>query len=302
MRAVRHRYECPLRWADLDLLGHVNNVKYVDYLQEARGALLRSCAAAAGVSSEAAGAYVVVRHEITFAAPLLFRRPSVSVDSWVSQLRTASFTLDHEIYDEQDDGSRTVYLRARTVLAPVDAVEQAPRRLLPTEREALAVFADDAPAGRGPSQPLRLEVPRAHAAHYPVQVRFSDLDIYRHVNNVKYVEYFQESRIALFRRLREPLKDFPRLNVVVAQTDLDYIAPITLREEPYDAWTSITAFGTKSMTIDAEITDGTGGAEGGTVLSRARVVLVLFDLETQRSVAAPPGYREAVLAAFGVTP
>ena len=33
---MRHIYHCPLRWADLDVLGHVNNVRYVDYLQEAR--------------------------------------------------------------------------------------------------------------------------------------------------------------------------------------------------------------------------------------------------------------------------
>ena len=29
---VRHTYECPVRWADMDMLGHVNNVTYVDYL------------------------------------------------------------------------------------------------------------------------------------------------------------------------------------------------------------------------------------------------------------------------------
>ena len=39
---MRHVYECPLRWADLDLLGHVNNVIYVDYLQEARVDMMRS--------------------------------------------------------------------------------------------------------------------------------------------------------------------------------------------------------------------------------------------------------------------
>ena len=30
-----------MRWADLDQLGHVNNVVYVDYLQEARVDMLR---------------------------------------------------------------------------------------------------------------------------------------------------------------------------------------------------------------------------------------------------------------------
>ena len=39
---MRHLYRCPLRWADLDLLGHVNNVTYVDYLQEARVDMFRT--------------------------------------------------------------------------------------------------------------------------------------------------------------------------------------------------------------------------------------------------------------------
>ena len=35
-----------MRWADMDLQGHVNNVIYVDYLQEARVDMLRVHAAA----------------------------------------------------------------------------------------------------------------------------------------------------------------------------------------------------------------------------------------------------------------
>ena len=31
-----------MRWADMDLLGHVNNVVYVDYLQEARVDMMRT--------------------------------------------------------------------------------------------------------------------------------------------------------------------------------------------------------------------------------------------------------------------
>ena len=31
-----------MRWADMDLQGHVNNVVYVDYLQEARVDMLRA--------------------------------------------------------------------------------------------------------------------------------------------------------------------------------------------------------------------------------------------------------------------
>lgn len=295
---MRHRYDCPLRWADLDLLGHVNNVKYVDYLQEARSALLRSCLRAAGVERHEGDAYVVVRHEVGFRAPLLFSSVPVAVESWVSDVRAASFTLDHEIFSEDQAGARTVYLRARTVLAPFQQAEAKPRRLTDLERTALAPYAEvDPDAGRVAA--VRVDVPRERAVHYPVHVRFSDIDVYRHVNNVKYVEYFQEARISMMRHLKGALKEFPRLSVVVAQTDLEYAAPMVLRSEPYDCWSTVSRIGTKSWTVEAEITAGTGQAAEAPVLARSRAVLVMFDPATQRSVTPPPGYLDAVMAALG---
>ena len=44
-----------MRWADMDLLGHVNNVVYVDYLQEARVDMLRTHGPAAGRASSPRG-------------------------------------------------------------------------------------------------------------------------------------------------------------------------------------------------------------------------------------------------------
>lgn len=292
---VRHRYECPLRWADLDILGHINNVRYVDYLQEARGALLRTCLHAAGVERVEGGGYVVVRHEVSFRAPLRFGRAPVSVESWVSGIHGGSFTLDHEIFHDAADGQRTVYLRARTVVAPFVLATGAPRRLTDEERAALSPYAEIGERSRA----VQVDVPRQDASHYPVQVRFSDLDIYRHVNNVMYFEYFQEARISLFYGLKDALADFPRINVVVAQTDLEYVAPMTLRAEPYDCWSVVTSMGNKSMVVESEIVDrsASGGRSG--VLARSRCVLVFFDATTQRSVVPPAGYREAVVEALG---
>jgi acyl-CoA thioester hydrolase len=295
---VRHRYDCPLRWADLDLLGHVNNVKYVDYLQEARSALLRDCLRAAGVERHEGDAYVVVRHEVGFRAPLMFSPAPVAIESWVSDVRPASFTLDHEVFAEDDEGVRTVYLRARTVLAPFQQAEARPRRITDLERAALAPYAEvDPDAGRVAA--VRVDVPRESAVHYPVAVRFSDIDVYRHVNNVKYVEYFQEARISMMRHLKGALADFPRLSVVVAQTDLEYVAPMVLRSEPYDCWSTVSRIGSKSWTIESEITAGAGGAAEAPTLARCRAVLVTFDPATQRSVTPPPGYLETILATLG---
>jgi acyl-CoA thioester hydrolase len=136
---VRHLYRCPLRWADLDLLGHVNNVTYVDYLQEARVDMLAVHAPTTG-GEELAEGVVVVRHEVEFVAPLVFRREPVRIESWVSAIRAASFTLRYEILDASDDGGRHVYTRASTVLSPFVFSTERPRRIRAEERAVLERF------------------------------------------------------------------------------------------------------------------------------------------------------------------
>ncbi len=68
------------------------------------------------------------------------------------------------------------------------------------------------------------------AVHYHVHVRFSDVDVYGHVNNVTYFEYFQEARIPLLAGLGRELPVAGAMEqVVVAQTDVDYRRPILFR-------------------------------------------------------------------------
>jgi acyl-CoA thioester hydrolase len=141
---ARHIYLCPLRWADMDSLGHVNNVTYVDYLQESRVDMLRVHAAATG-GEELAEGTVVVRHEVEFAAPLVFRFEPVRIESWVTRIRRASFTMAYEILDELPDGGRHVYTRARTVLTPYVFAEERPRRIREEERVVLERFLEPEP-------------------------------------------------------------------------------------------------------------------------------------------------------------
>ena len=80
---------CPLAWADLDLLGHVNNVTYVDYLQEARVDMFRTHAPDSRADDLAEGV-VVVRHEVTYVSPLTFSFEPVTIECWVTEVRAAS--------------------------------------------------------------------------------------------------------------------------------------------------------------------------------------------------------------------
>jgi acyl-CoA thioester hydrolase len=274
-----------MRWADLDLLGHVNNVVYVDYLQEARVDMLR--VHRPSLTSDLAEAAVVVRNEVTYLAPLTFRFEPVSIDVWVSELRAASFTLAYEIYqaDPADPGNpeaRRVHARATTVLTPYVFATERPRRLTDEERTTLEQYVGPAPTRE------RVRMPRARpdAAHrFAVQVRFSDVDVYRHVNNVKYFEYLQEGRIALTADIWAGLDP---VSLVVARTDVDYLRPILLRPEPYDAWSWVSRVGERSATIDTLICDGP------TTLASGRAVIVFFDQQTQRSTEPDEAHREAL--------
>jgi acyl-CoA thioester hydrolase len=268
-----------MRWADLDLLGHVNNVVYVDYLQEARVDMMRTHGPAA--QGALADGTVVVRHEVSYLTPLTFGFRPVSIECWVTEIRAATFTMAYEIFHELPDGEgRRVYLRATTVLTPYVFSSERPRRLTEAEREALTAFLE--PTERSPRTPVRAVRPET-ATRYPIQVRFSDVDVYGHVNNVKYFEYLQEARIFLTARLWTGLDP---ISLVVAQTDVDYRVPILFRPELYDAWSWVSRVGTRSATIESLIVDG------DTVLSRARVAIVFFDQQTGRSTAPPEPYLE----------
>ncbi len=277
---MRHVYDCPMRWADLDMLGHVNNVVYVDYLQEARVDMLRTHAKRE--SGELTEGVVVVRHEVTYKAPLTFRFRPVKIECWVTEIRAASFTMAYEVFHDDGDAGRVVYLRASTVLSPYVFGGEHPRRLTGEEKDVLGGFYEATAAN---PKPGRFTVARSESGHYPIHVRFSDVDVYGHVNNVKYFEYLQESRIRWFAALTRDL-DLPRMHFVIAQTDVDYRVPILFRPETYDCWTELGGFGTRSMTVHSEICDG------DTVLARAKVSSVFYDLEAGRSVEPPPALRD----------
>jgi acyl-CoA thioester hydrolase len=274
-----------MRWADLDLLGHVNNVVYVDYLQEARVDMIRTHAPASRPEGDdLAEGVVVVRHEVTYLAPLTFRFRPVRIECWVTEVRAASFTMGYEVFDEDAEGRRTTYLRATTVLTPYVFATERPRRLTDAEKETLGRFLE--PTEKRPREPLA-PPPEDRRVHYPLHVRFSDVDAYGHVNNVKYFEYFQEARIQMLSALREGLaEDDGVLGVVVAQTDVDYRVPILFREEAYDVWSHVARVGRRSFVVESEIRDG------GTLLSRSRVVLVFFDPRAGHSTEPSADYRE----------
>ncbi len=127
------------------------------------------------------------------------------------------------------------------------------------------------------------------AHHYACYVRWSDVDAYGHVNNVKYFEYFQEARIAFMTSLAEDAFS-SRGTFVVARQGVHYLRPLLFRREPYDIVSKVRRVGTSSYDLSAQIVDGT------TVLSRCSTTVVAFDRDQQRSRRLDDWERAALLA------
>ncbi|MGW3955135.1 acyl-CoA thioesterase [Streptomyces sp. NPDC004752] len=135
---MRYIYRCPLRWADMDAYGHVNNVVFLRYLEEARiDFLFRP-------DKDFQQGSVVARHEIDYKRQLVHRHEPVDIELWVTETRAASFTLAYEVKDGDQ-----IYVRASTVIVPYDFDTQRPRRITAEEREFLREYMDDAAEDEG---------------------------------------------------------------------------------------------------------------------------------------------------------
>ena len=261
-------YECQLRRADLHGDGTVGNVLYVDYLQEARLDLLRHHDTSP--TPNPGEGLVVVRTVVEYVRPLRLADAPLSVGTWVTDIRAATFTLGYELTTESDSGP-VVHARATTVLALYVFAEERPRRLTAGERDRLATSLGEPLLEATP--PAR-SVPWAEGAfRRPIQVRFSDVDMLGHVNNVRYFDYVHEGQVEVLTGVFQEARLEGQVDTVVARTEMDHHGQLNLRPEPYDVWSRVAAVGRTSVTLESEIRDG------DRVMARARVVEVNVDAD-----------------------
>ncbi|TDD60973.1 acyl-CoA thioesterase [Kribbella antibiotica] len=134
---------------------------------------------------------------------------------------------------------------------------------------------------------------------HPVLVRWSDIDSYDHVNNVRYFDYLQEARIAFLGHLVDSRNYFAEYPCVLVSQTVDYLRPILLRHPPYDVDVWIEAVGTTSYTIGSRIVDRSGGGED--VYAKAVSVIVAVDGETHAKRVLGDAERAALAAQLRTT-
>lgn len=259
--------DLPVRWGDMDAQGHVNNGVYFDYLQDARVDFL----VAGGVTSMLEGV-VAVSHTIEYRAPITYSEQPVTIQMVVLERRMAKFRVGYLVIH---DGVLSAI--AASTLTPFDMAAQRPRKLSADEIALLDRFRWQI------ERPFRtLPKPevgrRGHES--AVLTRWSDVDRFNHVNNVRMLDFFQEGRIEmttaadpLAARMGTAGPAEGRSLWLVARQDVEYVNQMSFRRTPYPMHTAVTRIGNSSLTLAAEVVDPDSGA----LISRAQHVMVRAD-------------------------
>ena len=126
---------------------------------------------------------------------------------------------------------------------------------------------------------------------HPIEVRYGDLDPQGHVNNAKYLTYFEQARVAYWIEMGFFSKDqsFMELGVILADVHLTYLAPVYFGQQ-IKVGVHVSKLGNKSMTWEQNVVD----AETGQELARGEIVIVAYDYQQQTTIPIPQEWREKI--------
>lgn len=121
----------------------------------------------------------------------------------------------------------------------------------------------------------------------PVQVRFSDVDVIGHVNNIIYFAYYDTGKAIFMTDLLGRKISWTEVDTVVANVDCAFIAPIFYGEN-IEVLTTCVDMHDKSFKLLQMLRN----ADSGEVKSVCETVMVSFDPNTQKAAPLNPQLRE----------
>jgi acyl-CoA thioester hydrolase len=129
--------------------------------------------------------------------------------------------------------------------------------------------------------------------YHPIEVRYGDLDPQGHVNNAKFLTFFEQARVQYFLEmgLFHEGDSFMDIGVILADVHLTFQAPI-LWGTPIKTGARVSRLGNKSLTIEQTVVH----AESGQQFASGTVVMVTYDYHSDRSIPIPDDWREKISA------
>ncbi|MEW5938069.1 MAG: thioesterase family protein [Chloroflexota bacterium] len=126
--------------------------------------------------------------------------------------------------------------------------------------------------------------------YHPIEVRYGDLDPQGHLNNAKFVTFFEQARIQYIRHLGlyKEGQSFMEIGVILADVHVAYKKPVEWGT-PVKVGVRTMKIGNKSMTVEQNVVH----AETGEVYATGEVVMVAYDYYAGKSIPVPQDWRDA---------
>lgn len=121
------------------------------------------------------------------------------------------------------------------------------------------------------------------------EIRFSDIDAFKHVNNACYLTYIEQARIIYFNDIVGWDYNWAKQGIILAKATLDFIFPIHLTDDVY-VFTRCSRIGKKSFDLQYRIVKYVDGKE--ILLAEATTVMVAFDYDLQKSIEVPLKWKD----------
>ncbi len=121
----------------------------------------------------------------------------------------------------------------------------------------------------------------------PIQIRFSDMDALRHVNNSYHSQYYDVGRINYFEAVMGRTIDWSEILVVIVHIEIDFFAPI-LQGNNINVESKLISFGNKSMKMHQRLID----ISTNQVKSECTTILSGYDKESNQSIQIPQEFKD----------
>jgi len=124
-----------------------------------------------------------------------------------------------------------------------------------------------------------------------VQLRWSDIDTFGHVNNVVFFRLLEEARAKVLREAGDTT-EFLTTGVVVGEQMLRYLAPLDYRQETVAVGMRVDHVGTSSFRLASRIVDPASGTE----FASGYVSLIAYSFAAQSPRPLTDSERDWLLA------
>ncbi len=126
--------------------------------------------------------------------------------------------------------------------------------------------------------------------HYPIEIRYADLDPQGHVNNARFLTYFEQARVQYLIHLGLFSKEqsFIEIGIIIAEAAITFKSPVYFGTQAR-VGARVSRLGTKSMTMEYEMTD-----KEGLIYATGSTAIVTFDYKTHATIPIPATWREII--------